>query len=172
MLFFLLYCIPILLAALPILVTIIIYRWLAKKGYPHIGIIISLLIIGFETYTIYTAIYPLDDFYKDDFEYETKLKFPKSANIIAKDASYPDFQGQYVSDARIELSNGDYTSLLNKIRYFDTGTYIGINGQYFDKVVIGIDKKDIIRINKRGRINIGFLNDNKTIIVERELFDH
>ncbi|MBS1771617.1 MAG: hypothetical protein JST82_02065 [Bacteroidetes bacterium] len=65
-------------------------------------------------FSIYTAIYPLDSFYKEEFEYGFKTPFPKSGNIIAKSASYPDIHGDYTSAFVAQLNSADYKKLRMK----------------------------------------------------------
>lgn len=157
-----------LILAVPIGLSITIYRWLTKKGYKTAGFVSAFLIVGTLCFYIYISVYPLDSFYKYDFEYYSGLTFPSSGIILSKDASYPDIHGTYSSDAVIELSNSDFNSLLNTVnndKTFQTDTIMC--GEYFDKVTNGIDTKNFIRIVKKGSLNIMFLKDNKTIIIEK-----
>ncbi|MCW3126104.1 MAG: hypothetical protein JWO03_1762 [Bacteroidetes bacterium] len=159
-----------LILALPILVASLIYWWLSRKGYRFWGLFICLSIIGSEFFAVYTALYPLDSFYKEDFEFCTKLKFPESGKIIAKDATYPDFHGEYSSDAVVSISESDFYSLLNKVNadtFFRTDTIMGWRSEHYKKVTAGIETRDILRIATRGQATIGFLKDKKRIIFER-----
>ncbi|HET7833492.1 MAG TPA: hypothetical protein VFK88_11070 [Gallionella sp.] len=80
----------------------------AKYG-TYLGLFIFL------TYSTYTAIYPNDGFFLSEFKEVTLREPPKSSNVVAKSASYPDFHGDYCSYSRIELSPSDYSTLLAEI---------------------------------------------------------
>src|SRR5690349_14967546 len=54
--------------------------------------LVPFLIVGF---LIYTALYPLDQFYEEELEEVTGVEFPNDAEILSKWASYPDFHGDY-----------------------------------------------------------------------------
>ena len=156
------------LLAIPIALSVIIYRWFTKKGYKKTGLATASLIIGLICFFIYISIYPLDSFYKEDFEYYSGLPFPKSGKILAKDASYPDIHGTYSSDALIELSIIDFKNLLENVSKdstFKNDTILC--GEYYDKVIKSISTKNIIKIVRKGKLIIAFLNDNKTIIIEK-----
>ncbi|MDY3363898.1 hypothetical protein PG623_07785 [Riemerella anatipestifer] len=73
------------------------------------------IVILLSVYESYTAVYPTDDFYYSEFEYVTLEKVPKSAKIIFKNSSYPDFHGDYSSKSTIELSQNDFNNLIHKI---------------------------------------------------------
>jgi len=62
-------------------------------------------------FEMYRAIFPFDDFYQREFVRVTGLKFPASGKILKKNASYPDFHGDYESCALIQVSELDYEAL-------------------------------------------------------------
>jgi hypothetical protein len=66
----------------------------------------------FTLYQTYFAIYPPDDFYFGEFEEATLRKPPQDAVVLAKDASYPDFHGDYCSFSRIRFTRASYLKLL------------------------------------------------------------
>jgi hypothetical protein len=80
-----------------------------KKGRIEKAIAIS--IAGLIAYFIITAIWPTRGFYKDEFEYNTSIPFPKSARFVHKSATYPDFHGDYSSEAVFILSEDDFLTL-------------------------------------------------------------
>ncbi|RYY37724.1 MAG: hypothetical protein EOP46_01690 [Sphingobacteriaceae bacterium] len=82
----------------------IIFRWIYRKGYKKVAVIIPSVVVVYLTYSIYTAIYPDDSFYHEEFKTVTLREIPQSAEIIKKDASYPDQHGEYCSVALIKLS--------------------------------------------------------------------
>lgn len=87
-------------------------RYLNKK---NLALIISAAVFLSAFYFSYTAVYPTDDFYYEEFEYVTLEKIPPSAKIISKDSSYPDLHGDYFSKSTIQLSRDDFQKLLNKL---------------------------------------------------------
>jgi hypothetical protein len=72
---------------------------------------IILAVLGF---TYYQA-EPPESFYEEEFKTITLRDIPESAEFISKEASYPDFHGDYCSSARIQLSKKDYQKLLTEI---------------------------------------------------------
>ena len=82
---------------------------------PRFGKAISISLVLFGIYTIYTAIYPPESFYKDEFELNMGFPLSNSISFIKKQASYPDFHGDYYSTATIEISEKDYKKILHKI---------------------------------------------------------
>jgi len=150
------------------------YRWLVKKGYKWVGVVLVLSSIAFLSFNIYTAIYPLDGFYFDDFKKITSKEIPSSASIIKKTASYPDFHGKYVSCSLMQLSRQDYRNLLTEL-----GTnkdFIKnpdrIYSEEFDEVLKNKNIKNIKSAFARNidghsdqRSYIGFFNDGETIVV-------
>src|SRR4051812_8437817 len=75
---------------IPSLILYFLYKWLTKKGYRWIGLLIIAVSISTLLYGLYTAVYPSDSFYFDEFKKVTSLDIPKSAEVINKTASYPD----------------------------------------------------------------------------------
>ena len=71
-----------------------------------------MLFIG---HTAYTAAYPPDEFYAAEFEAASSRELPKGARILAKDASYPDFHGDYCSFSRIRLDRQSFGQLLQAL---------------------------------------------------------
>lgn len=98
------------LLALPVVLSV----WLWKKG--KIGKGLTVAFILFLAFEIYRSIYPLDEFYKEEFTKITKLPFPESGEILEKFASYPDMHGDYESCALIEVSDQDYLLLSESIQ--------------------------------------------------------
>jgi hypothetical protein len=148
-------------------------NWFIKKGYKK-ATYIALCIIGlFVVYSIYTAIYPPDRFYIEDFEYYTELKFPPSSKILKKNADYPDQHGKYTSIAVVQLSKSDYKNLLLKVATdttFTTDTTIGISNS-FDEVTAGVDKKGIIKIVRKKKMKLAFLKDSTHLLIEKHFYN-
>lgn len=79
-----------------------------------IGLVL-LSVIAVIAFELYTAYYPLDSFFKNDFLTVTGIDFPVSGNFKFKEASVPDIHGDYTSCAVIEVSESDYEALRSKI---------------------------------------------------------
>lgn len=76
--------------------------------------LISLSII-ISSYQTFRAFYPAESFYIDEFENYSGYKFPESGSITKKEASYPDFQGNYSSSATIKTNLTDYNAIIKAI---------------------------------------------------------
>lgn len=121
-----------------------------------LGLGISAVIPSF--YLAYTAVYPTDDFYYQEFTRVTGLPIPPSAHIKKKEASYPDIHGDYQVTAMIELSQQDYQQLLFQLQQNPALIPSSNNNnteKRFDKITK--DEADMFYIQ--------FLQDNKTIII-------
>lgn len=90
----------------------------------------------FIAYLVYTAVYPPDSFYLGEFSLATHQDPPSDAVVVAKDATYPDFHGDYRSFSRIKLSNSSYKTLLRKMRSDSRISYKG-EGQHVSTGVEG-----------------------------------
>jgi hypothetical protein len=104
------------LIGLPIWLGFWLFKYLSKKGYRYFGLIMLTIVIGSITYFVYDAVFPADSFYYSEFKEVTLRTIPKSAVIIKKTASYPDFHGDYCSASLIKISKQDYNNLLNEIK--------------------------------------------------------
>lgn len=103
--------------------------WLWRKGIVGRSILAMLVIIlaGF----VYIDIYPTESFYKAEFERVVGIPFPNEGQIVFKDASYPDFFGDYTSCALIDVPAGEYKKLLAHAR----------------EVKLRVDRADLIKTN-------------------------
>ncbi|MES2265542.1 MAG: hypothetical protein V4520_02200 [Bacteroidota bacterium] len=171
--YFFILIIGVILASIPIAILYLVFKWLNKKGFKWIGLLIILISVSFFVYEIFTAIYPEDRFYFDEFKKVTSLEIPKSAEVLDKTASYPDFHGDYISCSIIKLSKEDYNALLNTLTK-DT-TIIknpGIGGsEELDKIKKTRNISDIKRSFSRkipGKdyfTYIGFFKDGESVLV-------
>ncbi len=123
----------------------------------------------------YIAVFPPDGFYVEEFKVNTGLELPYSAEIQAKDASIPDFFGDFWAAAIIELSTEDYVKLKNNIsqlKDFEIDTTwqkIGVTEAYFT-LTKNVERSDIDIVffsEKKEWFKVAFLNDRRTIIFER-----
>ena len=133
------------------------YKYLSKRLLKFYLLIFSIL---FSIYHSYTAVYPTDDFYFKEFEYVTNQKIPKSAKILSKESSYPDFHGDYYSKSKIELSEQDFNELIENLKTDKDMTQV----KSFEKNEISIFERKIKGKSDRF-LFIHFLNDNKTILI-------
>ncbi len=124
------------------------------------------LTILFAFYQTYTAFFPTDSFYFDEFREVTLREPPPSSEIIYKNATYPDFHGDYSSIATIKLSKHDYLRLFNEIikdkrfkkePHFD---YL-INNK---KVNISFSRP--VMNEEDHFLNIIFLDDQESIVIK------
>ena len=163
--------IVVLFAAVPIVLSILLFKWLSRLGYKNVAIVVLICIYSWLTYSIYTAIYPTDEFYYEEFKKVTLREVPKSAVIIKKTASYPDIHGDYVSVLRIKLSKQDYNTLLRGIRAdkrLHKSELVG-SAELDDVIgkelqIVNVFNRSIIS-EKDNYFNILFLNDAQTIVV-------
>jgi hypothetical protein len=163
-----------LFAAIPIILSVLFFKWLSRLGYKYVAIAVLAPIYIWLTYSIYTAIYPTDEFYYDEFKTVTLRQIPKSAVVVNKTASYPDFHGDYVSVSRIKLSKQDYGKLLKDIKAderLNKGKVIGsaeldeIMGRTPAVSQIGSVFNRSVPNEEGHYLSILFLNDKQTIVV-------
>ena len=164
------------LLAIPCAGLYFLHKWLTKKGYRKVGLTLIFAFTVYLGYSTYTAIYPTDSFYFSEFKEVTLREAPKSATVINKDASYPDFHGDYCSASLITVSNDDYSSLLNELtndkRITKNKPEEIIGSSELDKVMGSFKTEQIIYSFTRSiagqedhYLYIGFLDDKKTIVV-------
>jgi hypothetical protein len=84
---------------------------LSAKQSRHFTYAYIFAFLAIPAFVAYAAAYPGDDFYAEEFKTVTLRNLPPSAKIIAGEASYPDFHGDYTSHATIELSPADFQNL-------------------------------------------------------------
>jgi hypothetical protein len=164
----------IVLISTPTVIAYLVKRWLLTKGYNFIGITLMIIAPILTVYLVYTAFFPRNSYYLDEFKEVTLRQAPKTAKIIRKSASYPDFHGDYCSASIIRLTREDYIDLLIELsddnRLTKNGKLIG--SSKLDQVM-GTFKMEQIKCNfireipgeKDHYLYIGFLDDNETIII-------
>ena len=164
------------IVSLPTVLAYLVNRWLTKKGVKYIGIVLLIIAPVWTAYEAYTAVYPTDNFYFSEFKKVTLQEIPKSAKILNKYASYPDFHGDYCSVSLMTVTTDDYLALLNeltndkRIIKNEQGEIIGSSELY--RVMGNLKADQIIHSFTRNiagqkdrYLYIGFFNDKKTIIV-------
>lgn len=124
-------------------------------------------------YFIYTAFYPDDSFYFEEYRSVVGKTPPQSAKVINGFATYPDFQGSYNSVALIELSTDDYQKLYNEVHQSDRFNEADLIHTETLQEAIKPNKK-IKNIKWKERTNskegwehlfIGFSGDKKTVVI-------
>ena len=86
--------------------------WKRSKAAKYI--IVSILFVFL--WSVYTAIYPNDSFFEHEFERVSGMDFPESGEIIIKNATYPDMQGDYFSCFVIKVNHQDHEMLNHKTK--------------------------------------------------------
>jgi hypothetical protein len=104
-----------LLTGIPVGLSYMIYRWIKTRKVHSYYRLFSLLPVLLCGYYIFSAIYPDDSFYEENFKEVTKLNFPKNGKIISKSASYPDQHGDYSSSFLVELNPQNINALKRQI---------------------------------------------------------
>ncbi|MCG2617692.1 hypothetical protein LZZ85_25550 [Terrimonas sp. NA20] len=132
------------------------------------------VILVLSGYFTFDAFFPGKSFFKNEFNTVTLRELPESAIFIEKNASYPDFHGDYCSSSQIMLSQIDYTNLLNEITNdtrISKDKYI-VGSDEFSKTLGDKKAGDITNVFRR-RIGvnndfyyyIGFYKDGRTVFV-------
>ena len=169
----LLFIVLIFFIAMPIGISYLIYRWIKKREFNKWYRLLSLIPIIIVGYFIYDGINPDADFYKEDFKEVTEMEFPKDGKIIYKDASFPDQFGDYTSSFLVEFDK-DYIKKLEmnlkskgfvkKENKMSADAFDYIENKKGDRKYTTEYCKDI---NGGKYYFVGFLNDNKSVIVTR-----
>jgi hypothetical protein len=151
-----------------------IFKITSRKGFDkrlRLLALIPFLIVG---YFIYTAFYPTEEFYKEDFEQVTGAKFPENAVIEYKWASYPDHFGDYSSVSLVKADEAFYTRLLQVLpqQGFTKPGEKDIGLMEYNRIKNQIEDRKIeqqFSVSKRGGLvyYVGFLSDKETMIVQR-----
>ena len=162
-----------LVICIPVGLSLLIYWIIKKAGVDKRVRLLALLPVLIVSYYVYTAIYPTDSFYKDDFFEVTGTEFPETGDIIYKNASYPDIHGDYQSTSVVKVDYYFFKSLPDKLvekglikqgNTFDQFEIDDILDKYSDKT---IDFEYSIEDEKATVYYVGFLSDKQTIIVRR-----
>lgn len=101
---------------IPTILFFLIYLRIKKKGYSKIGLSILSIVFIWNIYSVYTAFYPTESFYKDEFENYTGINFPPSAQILTKESCYPDMHGDYSASLIFKTHVNDFNHILKEIQ--------------------------------------------------------
>ncbi|MGH8446261.1 MAG: hypothetical protein ACREVL_13395 [Solimonas sp.] len=112
------------LCALALAALLALGMWLWRCGrVARLAGLALLLFIGGEAYL---AVNPPESFYREEYTRITGQPFPAGARFLFKDASYPDFQGDYTSCALLRVSPEEYERLRTQMpATFAPQTFIG-----------------------------------------------
>ena len=164
----------IIVVGVPIGLSFLILRIIKKRNYDKrlkLIALIPILIIG---YFIYTAFFPTDSFYKEDFKEVTGIEFPENGEIMYKSATYPDQFGDYGSTSIVKVDKEFYERLEGQLKTKGLADDKEDSGPFdFGKVSKEIETKKIEKafsMTADGGIfyYVGFLSDKETLIVQRQ----
>ena len=136
--------------------------------------LLLLIPVAYLAYSIYTAVYPSDSFYMQDFKEVTGVDFPDNGEITFKTAGFPDQFGDYGSVSIIKVDRKFYEGLPNQLlRKGLTEKSENHGSSEFDKAMTEIKDKKIERefsFEKGGGVYyyVAFLSDKKSLIVNRQ----
>lgn len=157
-------------ALIPSLCILWMVNWgIKKKGWSkHLRLLalIPLFVFG---YFVYDAIYPAEDFYRQEFETGTGIDFPSEGKILFKTASFPDHFGDYSSVFCFETDSAFYDKLLSELELIgDTTPIKHIDFIEMSERVEGKQLETQISYD-RGTViyYVGFFSDKKTILFHR-----
>ncbi|WP_426490816.1 hypothetical protein [Hymenobacter sp. 102] len=173
--------IPVLLILAFLAIYWAVYRWLRRRSGNWAGILFLTGVSLPVFYSLYIALYPLDEFYREKYEQITLHPFPPFGRIIEKDASYPSLpQGHYQACALIEVAPQEYRQLQQYLahdsRFLPHSCVLDTNSEYyrshsFEKVAgaipcsryaYGYAQKDSFHL-----LYIGLLDDGKSLVMYR-----
>ncbi|WP_322969481.1 hypothetical protein [Faecalibacter sp. LW9] len=162
-----------LIIVIPLAITYLLYKYLNRKFpnklYKYIAFAPTLLLI----YSIWTAIYPSEDFYKDNFKEVTQIEFPKNSKFIYKDATFPDHFGDYTSVFIIETSKNEIDKLkaqLEKLKFEeiqDDKWHSSETKSAIQKTKAKIANQYNYEIQDGKNYYVALFDDNKTVLIRR-----
>lgn len=142
-------------------------RWLAVVP-------VSVLVGG--CYLVYTAFYPNDDFYQDEWQRNVGFELPPNAVFVDESVTYPDIHGDYSAVAVLSLPPSEMVQVRNQLdqsprmKLDTSGQTITTMVKGFDSVVDGIDfdHPAIAFVSKNGPwFRVSLLKDGATLVFER-----
>lgn len=165
-----LFIVIILFLSIPVGLCILFYKIFKNKINKKIIFIIISIFTIIIFYLTYTAFYPSDGFYEDEFEEITGLNFPNTGVFIHKTATFPSHHGDYCSVAAIEVNKYEFEEYLRKVKLSSrlTDTLIMSNKEYYSITNNINNLKYLYFASTMVYDNyyfIGFCDDYKTIII-------
>lgn len=153
-----------------------IYLLVKKKHAHKKWRLLALLPILMTSLSIWSDVYPSDDFYKAGFEDAIGLEFPAEAEFVEKPMIYSNevFNGHYAVSF-IEMDEDSYYSLQTRfwggnVDNYEVANYAEeLKGMF--KELIGeryfVDEY-FVKLQKGNYFYIAFLSDKKTIIIRKD----
>jgi len=154
----------------------LIYRFTRRRKYSKFLNWLALIPLMILIYVIYTAIYPNEDFYENDFAKVTGEPFPANGDIIYKNATYPDQFGDYTSISIVKVDSSYLQQLKNKLiqKGYQENEEEMMTSEYLEDADEVSDKKIELELTAQKKLGvvyrIGFLSDKETIFIERSSF--
>ncbi|MBD0254764.1 MAG: hypothetical protein ICV83_03510 [Cytophagales bacterium] len=160
--------------AIPLGVSYGIYWLVRRQGYNKRLRLLALVPVLVAGYFVYTAFYPTEEFYREDFREVTGMEFPASGIIAYQSATYPDHFGDYTSVAVVKVDKAFYRRLLGRL----PAQGFTPPGPEDPGLLASDGIKDALagraiareyRVEKpRGWVGyVGFLSDQETLVVQR-----
>lgn len=164
----------VLAVAIPLATSYGMYWFIRRQGYDKRLRLLALVPVLAAGYVVYTALYPTEEFYREDFREVTGTEFPANGVIAYKSATYPDQFGDYTSVSVVRVDQAFYRGLLQRLP-----------GQGFTRPGpedLGLPASNRIKEALAGRTvvqeyslekphgkvyYVGFLSDRKTLVVQR-----
>ncbi|MFN8335604.1 MAG: hypothetical protein U0U09_10775 [Cyclobacteriaceae bacterium] len=167
----------VIIVGIPLGLSFLILRFIKKGNYDKRLRLIALLPILTVGYFIYTAFFPTESFYKEDFKEVTGVDFPENGEIIYKSATYPDQFGDYGSTSIVKVDKEFYDGLEAHLK--EKGFEDNVNSEEdsgpFDSAKISkelgskkIEKSFSMTADGGIFYYVGFVSDKETLIVQRQ----
>ena len=78
-------------------------------------VILPASILTYFLFSIYTAFFPLDSFFKNKWENKTNILLPKDSNVSWSSATYPDLHGDYEAYAILSFSEANFKEVVEQL---------------------------------------------------------
>ena len=146
------------------------YFLIKRKGWNKCLIYLSFIPIIVVGYLIYDAVFPSEDFYKEEFEIATDLNFPESGRLVFKSATYPDLQGSYSSIFCFESDSIFYQELQHKLDNIKDSIQVVHMSEFEEgkeRIKERVLVKELTYSKNNVHYSVGFFSDNKTILIHR-----
>ena len=162
-------CVPILLA----FATCKLYR--SRRPPLKVLALLPAMILVFLSYQVFVALYPNEEFYREEWRMNTGFDLPRAVEFMSKSAGYPDIHGDYSSAAVFEMAPSDVIeveSQLRDLRGFEVDTSmqrIGISDEFREltKELHMEDPETVYRCDSLAWFRVGFFRNGKVVVFER-----
>lgn len=169
----------IVIVAIPVGLSFLLLRIVKKRNYDKRFRLIALIPILTIGYFIYTAFFPTDSFYKEDFKEVTGIDFPENGEIMYKTATYPDQFGDYGSTSIVKVDKEFYKNLEGQLKTIGFTNNVArkeeeLKGPFDLEEIekeIGtkkIEKAFSMTANGGVFFYVGFVSDKETLIIQRQ----